>query len=106
MISEAVFTLDGVISRMVRSKGTEEDIRKFKEDLEKYIRGEQRKVAEKLLERVYDNNRQALYNDIKSGEMAKIIIAIDENESVGEIDRKKLLRILYPVLQNEFGIKL
>ena len=107
MISEAAFNLTGTISRMVQSRGTEADIEKFKKDLDLYVMQKQRSVATRLLERIYDNDRQALRKDIESSEVAKIMVIMDEKEvSVSELDRRKLIRILYPVLQEEFGIKL
>lgn len=106
MITNEVFSLTGIINRMVKSKNTEADINKFKEGLEKYVRQKQRDVAARMLERIYDNNRSAMRNDIESAEMGKISLLIGEDASVEEYERKKILGILYPMLQEDFGITL
>ncbi|MDE7478599.1 MAG: hypothetical protein K2M91_11740 [Lachnospiraceae bacterium] len=103
MIVDAAFSLTGIINRMVRSKGTEEDIKNFKEDLEKYVRQKQRDVAARMLERIYDNNRSALRKDAESAEIGKISLLIGEDASVEEYERKKILGILYPMLQEDLG---
>ncbi|MCM1219621.1 MAG: hypothetical protein NC548_34505 [Lachnospiraceae bacterium] len=106
MISDAVVDLESVIERLVTSQRKKEDISRFREDLGKYVRQEQRRMAVRMLTRIYDNERSELFDDIKSGEIAKVLIALDEKALVSGLDRKKLLGILYPVLNEEFGINL
>ena len=105
MISE-IFDLNSEINRLVRSQGTDADKKKFKEGLEEYIRFKQRNTAMRILERIYNNDRQALRKDAKPAEMGKISLLIGEDASVEEYERKKMLGILYPMLQEEIGLHL
>ena len=98
-----MYDLNSEINRLVKSQGTDADKKRFREGVDKHIRSKQKSTAIKILERIYNNDRQALREDARSAELGKISLLIGEDASVGVYERKKMPGILYPMLQEEFG---
>lgn len=97
------YDLDLEISRLIRADGVSDNRADFKRGLQKHIESRQKKIAMMVLERIYNDDRIALSHDMELEKMEKILVMIKKDMPVGEIERKKMLAILYPLLKQRFS---
>lgn len=93
------YDLDLEISRLIRADGVSDNRADFKRGLQKHIESRQKKTAMMVLERIYNDDRIALSHDMELEKMEKILVMIKKDMPVGEIERKKMLAILYPLFK-------
>ena len=98
----AIYNLEDEIHQLAMTGEMSDYKEIFKRNLQRHIQSRKKKTAMKILERIYNNDREALRRDMESWEKEKILMLIDKDVSVEGIERKKMLALLYPMFKEEF----